>query len=78
MMWPCQAAMFIYGLEFLELQHFVQNEPAKSTAVHISDYTRETMPFPVHVFWIVYAFNDRLTLFPIYLSLFVVSTLWRR
>ena len=32
-MWPCQAAMFICRLEFLELQHFVQNEPAKSTAV---------------------------------------------
>ena len=52
-MWPCQAAMFICRLEFLELPHFVQNEPAKSTAVHIADCTRETIAFPVPVFWIV-------------------------
>ena len=57
-MWPCQAAMFIYRLEFLELQHFVQNEPAKSTAVHIADCTRETIAFPVPVFWIVYDKTD--------------------
>ena len=64
-MWSCQAAMFIYPLEFLELQHFVQNEPAKSTAVHIMDCTRETIAFPVPVFWIVYDRTNRNILFKI-------------